>query len=223
MKTLENRNQQLGWVLLGVAGIILLGAINSAVTGFFWVGAIAAGFLWAYKQTKQPGLAVPGSIMAGISVGILLEGLLPFDGIFLAGLAGGFWLLRNLEPRRHEWAIYPAWILSAIAGLVVISENSWVVALTLVAAGIYLLNRKNTSQTITVAANEAPQPTKLERLMQWRAETAAAMGLPEPEILRGEQLERLAKMTPENVDAMFGVLDAAQIERYGKSLLSVLS
>ena len=83
--------------------------------------------------------------------------------------------------------------------------------------GVYLLGKQ--SKTLEI---QQPQPTKLERLTQWRAEVAQKAGLVEPEILRGEQLERLAKMTPENVDAMFGVLDAAQIERYGKALLGVL-
>jgi hypothetical protein len=222
MKTLEGRHQQLGWAMLALAGIVLLGAINSAVSGFFWVGAIATGFLYAYKKTNQHGLVVPGGILAGIATGILLEGVLPFEGIFLVGFAGGFWLIRLLEPKHHEWAIYPAMIMSAIAALVFVSENAWVVALVLIATGIYLLNRKNSIQTKTVEAAIIAQPSKLERLMEWRAEVAAVNGLPEPEILRSEQLEKLARMTPENVDAMFGVLDAAQIERYGKALLGVL-
>ncbi len=219
MQTITNRNQQLGWVLLGVAGLVLLSTINGAVEGFFWVGAIALGFFYAYRQTGQHGLVVPAGVLAGISAGILLEGITPFDGIFLVGFAAGFWGIKFLEPRRHAWAQYPAWVFTAIAGIVFVSANAWLVALSLVGLGVYLLGKKPTIETQII---EQPQPTKLERLMQWRAEVAQKAGLPEPEILRGEQLERLAKMTPENVDAMFGVLDAAQIERYGKTLLSVL-
>jgi hypothetical protein len=222
MKTLEGRNQQIGWAMLGLAAIVVLGAINSAVSGFFWVGAVATGFLFAYKRTNQHGLVVPGGILAGIATGILLEGLLPFDGIFLVGFAGGFWLICLLEPKHHEWAIYPAMIMSAIAALVFVSENAWVVALLLIATGIYLLNRKNVNQSKTVEAPMITQPNKLELLTEWRSEVATANGLPEAEILRTEQLEKLARMNPENVDAMFGVLDAAQIERYGKALLGVL-
>ena len=224
MKTLENRNQQLGWVLLGIAGLVLLSTINGAVEGFFWVGAVALGFFYAYRQTGQHGLVVPAGILAGVSTGILLEGITPFDGIFLVGLASGFWAVRLLEPHRHAWAQYPAWVLTAIAGMVFVSENAWLVALSLVAIGVYLLGKKpNVIVNTTIQAPSVSQPSKFERLTQWRAETAAKANLPEPEILRGEQLERLARMTPENVDAMFGVLDAAQIERYGKTLLAVLS
>jgi hypothetical protein len=223
MKTLENRNQQLGWVLLGIAALVLLSTINGAVEGFFWVGAVALGFFYAYRQTGQHGLVVPAGILAGVSVGILLEGITPFDGIFLVGLASGFWAVRFLEPNRHAWAQYPAWVLTAIAGMVFVSTNAWVVALGLVATGVYLLGKKSSPVISSIETPIAPQPSKYERLIQWRSETAAQARLPEPEILRGEQLERLARMTPENVDAMFGVLDAAQIERYGKTLLGVLS
>ena len=218
MQTITNRNQQLGWTLLGVAGLVLLSTINGAVEGFFWVGAVALGFFYAYRQTGQHGLVVPAGILAGISAGILLQGITPFDGIFLVGFAAGFWGIKFLEPQHHAWAQYPAWVFTAIAGIIFVSANAWLVALALVGLGVYLLGKQ--SKTLEI---QQPQPTKLERLTQWRAEVAQKAGLVEPEILRGEQLERLAKMTPENVDAMFGVLDAAQIERYGKTLLGVLS
>jgi hypothetical protein len=222
MQNTVHRNS-IPWVLFGLAALILLGTINGAVEGFFWVGAVALGFFYGYKNTNQHGLVVPAGILAGVSSGILLEGITPFDGIFLVGLAGGFWLVKLLEPHRHAWAQYPAWVLSAIAGLVFVSENAWLVALVLIGTGIYLLGKKPQSNTIEVASHPEPEPiSKLERLQLWRAEMAKQAGLPEPEILRGEQLNRLATMTPENVDAMFGVLDTAQIERYGKQLLAVL-
>jgi hypothetical protein len=222
MQNTVNRNS-IPWVLFGLAALILLGSINGAVEGFFWVGAVGLAFFYAYKNTNQHGLVVPAGVLAGVSTGILLEGITPFDGIFLAGLAGGFWLIKLLEPQRHAWAQYPAWVLSAIAGLVFVSENALLVALFLVGTGIYLLGKSPKNNTIEVASQPQPEPiSKLERLQLWRAEAAKQAGLPEPEILRGEQLERLAKMTPENVDAMFGVLDTAQIERYGKTLLTLL-
>jgi hypothetical protein len=221
---MQNIRQQnsIPFVLFGLAALILLGTINGAVEGFVWVGAVALAFFYGYRSSKQHGLVVPAGILAGVSVGILLEGITPFDGIFLFGLAGGFWLVRLLEPLRHAWAQYPALVLSAIAGLVFVSSNAWLVALVLIGVGIYLLGKKP-QNTISVATITTPEPiNKLERLQTWRAEVAQQAGLPEPEILRGEQLERLAKMTPESIDAMFGVLDTAQIERYGKQLLAIL-
>jgi hypothetical protein len=219
-KTLNHNS--VPWMLFGLAALILLGTINGAVEGFFWVGAVALAFFYAYRNSNQHGLVVPAGVLAGTSVGILLEGITPFDGIFLFGLASGFWLIKLLEPKRHFWAQYPAWVLTAIGGLVFVSENSWLVALSLIGLGIYLLGKKP-QHTIAVTHVPAPVIGKRERLQAWRAEMAKQSGLPEPEILRGEQLERLSTMTPESVDAMFGVLDTAQIERYGKQLLVVLS
>jgi hypothetical protein len=218
------RDQRLGYGLLALGALVVLGAINDGVAAFFTLGALALGFLVAHRRTGLHGLVVPGGIFAGIATGALLEGVTPFDGIFLLGFAGGFWLIQHLEPKRHAWAVYPAWVFTAIAALVFVTENAWLVALAFVIAGFYLLRR----QERRVSSDDAPTeivvsaPNKLELLQRWRAETATRQGLSEAEILRTEQLERLATMTPENVDAMFGVLDAAQIEKYGKTLLVVL-
>jgi HRDC domain len=218
------RDQRFGYGLLALGVLVVLGAINDGVAAFFTLGALALGFLVAHRRTGLHGFAVPGGIFAGIATGALLEGITPFDGIFLLGFAGGFWLIQHLEPKRHAWAIYPAWVFAAIAALAFVTENAWLVALGLVIGGFYLLRRqeRRVSSDETVTEIVVAAPDKLELLRLWRSETATRQGLPEAEILRTEQLERLAKMTPESVDAMFGVLDAAQIEKHGKALLEVL-
>jgi hypothetical protein len=220
------RDQRLGYGLLALGGLVVLGALNDAISGFFVLGALALGFLVAHRRTGLHGFAVPGGILAGIATGTLLEGVTPFEGIFLVGFAAGFWLVQHLEPKRHAWAIYPAWVFAAIAGLVFVTENAWLVSLALVAGGLFLLRRQenNVSNRVEVSTEVTLAPTysRLERLQMWRSETAARVALPEAEILRTEQLERLSTLTPENVDAMFGVLDAAQIEKHGKALLEVL-
>ncbi|MFN3266368.1 MAG: HRDC domain-containing protein [Deinococcales bacterium] len=136
------------------------------------------------------------------------------------------WVFRpkcNCPTSGHAWAQYPAWVMTAVAGLVFVSENAWLVALALVAVGVYLLNKKTSANGIEVhIPAPIPQPNKLERLQIWHSEAAKKAGVSKPEILRAEQLEHLAKLSPENVDAMFGVLDTFQIERYGKQLLQVL-
>ncbi len=221
---INTKDQRFGIILLGVAGLVALAALNSSVASFFWLGAMAFGFFWAYRHTKQNGFVVPAGVLGGIAVGSLLEGITPFDGIFLLGFAGGFWAIRTLEPRVHAWAIYPAWVFTALAGLIFITENAWLISLGLVLIGVYLLSKRN-NKTVPVSSHTEiviPTPGKLERLKLWRAETAAQSNLPEAEVLRTEQLERLSKLQPENVDALFGVLDTAQIERYGKSLLDLL-
>ena len=219
-----SRDRQLGIGLLALAGLVVLASFNGALSGFFVLGAMALGFLVAHRRTKLHGLAVPGGILAGIAIGVLLEGITPFQGIAVLGIAFGFWIVKILEPKRHAWAGYVALGFAAIAGLVFVTENAWFVALALIVSGVYVLGGRNastpreyTSEIVAVA-----QPTTLERLMAWRATVAQRDGQPEAEILRTEQLERLATLQAQNVDGLFGVLDTAQIERHGKALLEVM-
>jgi hypothetical protein len=219
---MNTKDQRFGLVLLGAAGLVALAALNSSVASFFWLGAMSLGFFWAHKRTGQNGFIVPAGVLGGIALGSLLEGITPFDGIFLLGFAGGFWAIRTLEPRAHAWAIYPAWVFTALAALIFITENAWLISLGLVLTGVYLLSKRNSKPVSSHTEITIPTPGKLERLQVWRSQTAAQSNLPEAEVLRTEQLERLSKLEPENVDALFGVLDTAQIERYGKSLLELL-
>ncbi len=217
------RDRQLGIGLLVLAGLVVLASFNGALSGFFTLGTLALGFLVAHRRTRLHGLAVPGGILAGIAIGVLLEGITPFSGIAVAGIAFGFWLVKILEPQRHAWAGYVALGFAAIAGLVFVTENAWAVALALILAGVYVLSRRNASVARESATEiAAAQPTALERLLAWRAAVAQRDGQPEAEILRTEQLERLATLRAQNVDGLFGVLDTAQIERHGKALLTVM-
>jgi hypothetical protein len=221
-----SRDQRLGYGLLALGGLVVLGTISHAVSASFVLGAMALGLLYAYRRTRLHGFVVPGGVFAGIAVGAFLEGVLPFEGVFLLGFAAGFWLIQRLEPKRHPWAQYPAWFFAGIAALVFVTEHAWLVALALVLLGLMLLRRNERTHDAALEVSPTPVPTpppsNLERLRQWRTATAAAERQSEAEVLRTEQLERLAQMRPENVDALFGVLDTQQIERYGKALLEVL-
>ena len=218
------RDRKLGIGLLALAGLVVLAGFNDAISGFFVLGAMALGFLVAHRRTKLHGLVVPGGILAGIAIGVLLEGITPFEGIAVLGFASGFWIVQILEPKRHAWAGYVALGFAAIAGLVFVTENAWFVALALIVGGVYVLGRRNVSSARERASKiVAPaQSTQLERLLAWRAAVARRDGQPEAEILRTEQLERLATLQAQNVDGLFGVLDTAQIERHGKALLEVM-
>ena len=218
-----SRDRQLGIGLLALAGLVVLASFNDALGGFFVIAAIALGFLVAHRRTGLHGLAVPGGILAGIATGVLLEGITPFEGIAVLGIASGFWLVQILEPQRHRWAGYVALVFAAIAGLVFVTENAWFVALALIVGGVYTLGRRNSSASREPAFEIADvQPTRLERLMAWRAAVAQRDGQLEAEVLRTEQLERLATLRAQDVDGLFGVLDTAQIERHGKALLNVM-
>ena len=138
----QNPNsQRLGYILVGIAILLTLSLIGGDGAGWLWIGAIAAGFLYFYRERRQPALAVPGGILAGISAGVLLETMIGIEGIFLVGFAGGFYLITLLEPKKHAWAIYPAVVFLAISTLIFLTDMPWVFILGILALGIYFLNR----------------------------------------------------------------------------------
>ncbi|NJK43594.1 MAG: hypothetical protein HC933_04375 [Pleurocapsa sp. SU_196_0] len=220
------RDQRLGYGLLGLAGLVVLGALNDAISGFFVLGALALGFLVAHRRTGLHGFAVPGGILAGIADGNAARGGDAVRGHLPGRLRG--WVLARAAPRaetsrlgdlprvgfrgdcrsgvRHGKRV--AGVPHARGGRSVPAASS----------GNHRWQRRGSQ----CRGHARADISRLERLQMWRTETAARVALPEAEILRTEQLERLATLKPENVDAMFGVLDAAQIEKHGKALLEVL-
>lgn len=218
---MNTREQQIGTVLVAIGALWLVTTLAGGDSGWLWVAAIAAAFLVAHRRTRNPGFAVPGGILAGVSVGIVLETLLPFVGsAFLVALAGGFYLVKLLEPRTHAWAVYPASILAAIAALVFVTQNALLIALALIGAGAYFLfrNRSSTAQ-ITPAS---PQDARRRALEKWRASVAKLEGNSEPKVLRADQLETLAQNHPNTLEGLHGTLSEAQIARYGNQILEVL-
>jgi HRDC domain len=217
---MNSREQQIGFVLIGIGALWFLTTVAGGDSGWLWVAAISAGFLIAYRRGRNPGLAVPGGILAGVATGIVLEALLPFEGsAFLIGLAGGFWSVKLLEPRVHAWAVYPASILAAIAALIFVTQNALLIALVLVGVGAYLLTRGRTQQ---VAPPMSAEVQKRRALEKWRASLAKLEKKNPAEILRSEQLEALLQLNPSTLDDLHGVLDSAQVTRYGNQILEVL-
>jgi hypothetical protein len=217
---MNSREQQIGFVLIGIGALWFLTAVAGGDSGWLWVAAISAAFLIAYNRSRNPGLAVPGGILAGVATGIVLEALLPFEGsAFLIGLAGGFWGVKLLEPKVHAWAIYPASILAAIAALIFVTQNALLIALVLVGVGAYLLTR---GRTQAAAQSVSIEMQKRRALEKWRVSLAKLEKKNAAEILRSEQLEALLQLNPSALDDLHGVLDSAQVTRYGNQILEVL-
>jgi hypothetical protein len=207
---MTTRDRQIGLALLALGALLLLSNLSGGDAGWLWIGAIGAVFLYGYRARREPGLAVPGGVLAGVSAGILLESITPFDGIFLFGLAGGFYLISVLEPRLHSWALWPAGVLSVIAGLILISSNIWLFTALLIVGGLYLLNRGRQAamphHTGNVVAVPSPQSddavrVRFDRLAAWRAQQASTENRMPTDVVRNDQLE------PE------------QVERYGQRIL----
>jgi HRDC domain len=224
---MNTREQQIGLGLIALGALWFLTTVVGGDSGWLWVAAIGAAFIVAYNRTRNPGLLVPGGILAGVASGILLETLLPFEGsAFLIGLAGGFYSLKILEPRVHDWAIYPASILAAIAALIFVTQNALLIALVLVGAGLYFLTRnRNTSSSKNSKVSVVPaDPVARKRvaLEKWVKNLGKLERKPTGEILRHDQIQSLAAMTPNSLDDLRGVLDNAQVERYGNQILEVV-
>lgn len=221
---MKSREQQIGFILVGIGALWFLTTVIGGDSGWLWIGAVAAAFLVAHGRTQNPGLAVPGGVLAGVAAGILLESLLPFEGsAFLLGLAGGFYTIRALEPRVHFWAVYPASILSAIAALIFMTQNAVLIAIVLIGAGLYLLTRNRAPRTSAAQPSEMqPEARKRQALEKWRASLATLEGKPEGEILRGEQITALAALQADSLDDLAGVIDGVQMQRYGNQILEIL-
>ena len=219
---MTTRDRQVGLMLLAFGALLLLNNLSGADAGWLWVGAIGAVFLYGHRARREPGLAVPGGVLAGVATGILLENITPFDGIFLLGLAGGFYLITVLEPRVHAWALWPAGVLSVIAGMVLISQNAWLFTALLIAGGLYLLNRGR--QGSTRPAVIAPQDDdairiRFDHLAAWRTQQASQENRMATDVIRNDQLERIARERPTTLEHLRLILEPDQVERYAQALL----
>jgi MFS family permease len=136
--------QVIAWALIGIGALALLSRVGPG-TGWLWVALAATGFLTAYRREGTYAFLVVGAILAGMAVGLLLEGAWGWRGAFLMSLGLGFLAIDRVEPRASRWPIYPAAVLVGV-GLVYwlfragILQSFWFPFL-LIIAGLYLLNR----------------------------------------------------------------------------------
>ncbi len=229
---MTTRDRQVGLMLLAFGALLLLNNLSGSDAGWLWVGAIAAVFLYGHRARREPGLAVPGGVLAGVAAGILLENITPFDGVFLFGLAGGFYLITVLEPRIHAWALWPAGVLSVIAGMVLISENAWLFTALLIVGGLYLLNRGRQhanagghaaipapSGSVASDASDDAVRIRFDHLAAWRTQQASSENRLPTDVIRNDQLERIAREHPTTLENLRLILEADQVERYGQALL----
>jgi HRDC domain len=244
IKTNQKLNSQhLGSILIGIATLLTISLIAGDGAGWLIIAAIAGGFLYFYRENHLPGLAVPGGILAGISAGIVFDNVLGFDTAFLIGLAGGFYLITRLEPKRHAWAIYPTYALIGIVLLNFVSDSPWFFILGTFALGIYFLNRNKTaissnpaSTEVSVRSVETITPTvetqtpsnfhsalsRLDRLKAWRSNIAAQNQIPVQDVLSDAQLEHLAHAPVSTFEGLQDTLEIAQLVKYGQAVLAIL-
>lgn len=146
------RGNNLGALLLiGLGVLLLIGRLSPLMPDFtagFVLLTIASCFLFFAFWKNVYGLVIPGSILAGLAVGVPLAGIT--NGVsVLWGLALGFLAIlfvgRAWFGMRSSWPVYPAVPLFAVGIIVAISNLPalftggiiWLPIL-LIAAGLYL-------------------------------------------------------------------------------------
>jgi hypothetical protein len=149
--TMRNRNNTLAIGLIALGALLVLGRFGLDF-GDFTAGmillTISSCFLFFAFAKRVFGLLIPGSILAGLAVGVPFADLTNGTSV-LWGLALGFFAIamlgRTLFRVNSSWAMIPSVILFAV-GVIVLLANLpgflgagliWL-PLLLVAAGLYL-------------------------------------------------------------------------------------
>ena len=126
-----------GLVIAGIGLFFLAGQIEPDI-GRFATMFIGLALLAVFVITREYGFLVPGSILTGIGIGIVLDTAASGQaesGVMMLSLAGGFlgiWVIGSIYrlSQNHWWPLIPGGILTII-GLVQISETDVVETLRL--------------------------------------------------------------------------------------------
>jgi uncharacterized membrane protein len=144
------RPNMLGVGLIGLGALLLLGRLVTLpleIEGGMVLLTIASVFFFFGFWRHIYGLIIPGSILAGLSVGVTFADVT--NGVsVLWGLALGFLAIYTLGTSmfqmRSQWPIIPAVILFAVGTIVAISSVPFFnfaligLPLLLIGAGLYL-------------------------------------------------------------------------------------
>ena len=143
----------LAWALIVFGGLGLLSRLDDG-TGWLWPAIAAAAFIAAYRSRRTYAFLVAGSILAGLSAGLLVEGVLGWAGGTLLCLGAGFALIDRVEPSESRWPIYPATALLALGALTWLLSSGifstvWF-PLLLIVTGAWLLMKDNEGRWVEV-------------------------------------------------------------------------
>jgi len=97
------RRELVAYGLIGLGVLALLARVSGGA-GWLWIALVAAALLATYVSQRTYGLLVVGGLLAGTSVGILLQQLFPrCDGVFLISLGAGLIAIDAVERREPRW------------------------------------------------------------------------------------------------------------------------
>jgi hypothetical protein len=138
-------------LLIALGAVLMLGRFlpgRGEFTGGMVLLTIASAFLFFAFWKRIYGLLIPGSILAGLGLGVPFADLTSGVSV-LWGLALGFLAIfligRRLYGVRSSWPVYPAVILGGVGVIVAVSSLPWFMAgsvlwipLLLIGLGLYL-------------------------------------------------------------------------------------
>lgn len=143
-----NGQRLAGLILLAVGSVLLL-VTTTDLDGSWLLVGVGAAFLAAFVATRSYGMLVPGGIITGLGVGVVLDRLGQPSPVVPLGLGLGFVsiaLVHLLTGGRSEgwwwWPLIPGGILSvtATAELADIDNlGAYLVPVVLIVVGLGLL------------------------------------------------------------------------------------
>jgi hypothetical protein len=118
-----------GLVIAGIGLFFLAGQLDPDI-GRFVTLFIGLALLAVFVLRREYGFLVPGSILTGVGIGIVLDSVISGDaesGVMMLAIAGGFlgiWVIGSLYrlPQNHWWPLIPGGILTLI-GLVQLTRT----------------------------------------------------------------------------------------------------
>ena len=121
-------------IIVGLGGIASQALEGRPDVGGWVVLLIGLTFLGAYVYSRKYGFLVPGGIMSGLGVGIILQQSLMVSGeqsggLVVLGLGLGFvaiWAIGSLlkAAGHHPWPLVPGVILSIVGGALLIGGQA---------------------------------------------------------------------------------------------------
>ncbi len=126
-----------GLVIAGIGLFFLAGQLEPDI-GRFVTLFIGLALLAVFVVRREYGFLVPGSILTGVGIGIVLDSAASGEaesGVMMLAIAGGFlgiWVIGSLYrlPQNHWWPLIPGGILTLI-GLVQLTRTDVAGALRL--------------------------------------------------------------------------------------------
>lgn len=144
-----------GLVIAGLGLFFLAGQLEPDI-GRFVPLFIGLALLAVFVVTRQYGFLVPGAILTGVGIGIVIDAAATGNaesGVMMLSIAGGFlaiWVLGSVYrlPQNHWWPLIPGGILTLI-GLVQLSRTEVVGAIGLWPVILIIVGALVLARTIT--------------------------------------------------------------------------